>query len=159
MNSHILQSAYAREWAFVKGRSFLLTILALGSVLVTHKIGAYFAAMLAPDIFFISLIIKVGFVALGWAGIDWVLANALAEASTVHPDDTNGSNRPVWVFAICALLTTLLLSIVSNQFISSELAGETHLDDFNITVEKAIDCDIKIIKVGFSCQFTTDKLV
>ncbi len=153
MNSNISQSAYHREWAFVQGRKFLLTILALGSVLVTYKIGTYFADILAPDVFIISLIIKVGFVALGWAGIDWVLANALAEASTVHPDDTKGSNRPVWVFAICALATTLLLSLASNQFISNELAGETHLGDLNATVEKAMVQD-SVLK---SQAFTTLK--
>lgn len=142
MNSHISQSAYHREWAFVYGRKFLLTILALGSVLVTHKIGAYFANILAPDILFISFTIKVGFVALGWAAIDWVLANALAEASSIQSgDDTKTNNRPVWVFAICALATTLLLSIVSNQFISNELAGDTHLDDFNAQVQKAMAQD------------------
>ena len=141
MNSRISQSAYYREWAFVYGRKFLLTILALGSVLVTHKIGMYFAALLAPHSFFFSLIIKTGFVALGWAGIDWVLANALAEASSIHPDEETHNNRPVWVFAICALVTTLLLSIASNQFISNELAGETHLDDFNAQVSKAMTQD------------------
>lgn len=150
MNYHDSESAYFREWAFVKGRSFLLTILALGSVLVTHKIGVYFAALLAPDIFFISLIIKAGFVALGWAGIDWVLANALAEVSSVHPDDTKGSNRPVWIFAVCALATTLLLSLASNQFISSELAGETHLVDFNIQVGKAMTQDSVLKSKAFT---------
>jgi len=117
-------------------KKFLLSILALGSVLVTHKIGSYIGNLIFPTLFAPQLIIQLFFVALGWGAIDWVLANALSSASNV--DGEEGNKRPIWVFAISALASTLLLSITSNYFISGELAGDTYLDDFNSQVKQAM---------------------
>ena len=148
MKNSVQVSAYYQEWAFVYGRKFLLTILALGSVLVTHKIGSYIGNLLFPNFFTPQLIIQLLFVALGWASIDWVLANALSSASNV--DDVEGSKRPIWVFAIVALTSTLLLSITSNYFISGELAGETYLDDFNLQVKQAMVQDSVLKSKAFT---------
>jgi len=148
MKKSVLESAYYQEWAFVKGRKFLLAILALGSVLVTHKIGAYIGNLIFPTLFIPQLVIQIFFVALGWASIDWVLANALSSASNV--DETEGSKRPVWVFAIAALTSTLLLSISSNYFISGELAGKTHLTAFNSQVSRAMVQDSVLKSKAFN---------
>ena len=136
MKNSVQVSAYYQEWAFVYGRKFLLSFLALGSVLVTHKIGSYIGNLVFPDFLIPQIAIQIFFVALGWAAIDWVLANALSSASNV--DDVKGGKRPVWVFAIAALSSTLLLSISSNYFISGEMAGDTYLDDFNLQVKQAM---------------------
>ncbi|MFK7979287.1 MAG: hypothetical protein AB8G86_04860 [Saprospiraceae bacterium] len=148
MKKSVLESAYYQEWAFVQGRKFLLSILALGSVLVTHKIGSYIGNLIFPNLFIPQLVIQILFVALGWASIDWVLANALSSASNV--DDVAGSKRPVWVFAIAALTSTLLLSISSNYFISGELAGKTHLTAFNSQVSRAMVQDSVLKSKAFN---------
>jgi hypothetical protein len=156
-NSQSLQSAYYQEWAFVYGRKFLLTILALGSVLVTHMIGSHIGVLLFPTLFLPQLCVRVFFVAMGWAAIDWVLANALASASNVD-EETEGKDgkkqktgkRSVWVFAIAALASTLALSIVSNYFISNQLAGKTHLSGFNQMVAKSMAQDSSLKAKAFS---------
>ena len=150
------ENAYYQEWAYVQGRKFLLILLALGSLLVTFRIGGYVGNLIFPSspagFFFIRMV----FVALGYAGIDWVLANALASASNVSSsdlvmidDDTGeeiplrkGQNkRSVWVFAISALVTTVGLSLASNFFVSSEMAGESHLIKYNNQVTETMRND------------------
>ena len=133
-NPQTLLSAYYQEWAFVYGRKFLLAILAFGSVLVTHMIGAHIGQLLFPTLPLMLLMTKVFFVAMGWAAIDWVLANALASASNVDEEEETAdgekkkhSKRPVWVFALVALASTLALSLVSNYFISNQSVSYTHL--------------------------------
>ena len=152
--SQVLLSAYYQEWAFVYGRKFLLAILAFGSVLVTHMIGAHIGKLLFPTLPLMLLLTKVFFVAMGWAGIDWVLANALASASNVDEDEraegTTTNKRPVWVFALVALASTLALSLVSNFFISNQLAGKTHLSDFNQMVEKSMAQDSSLKAKAFA---------
>ena len=156
-NSQNLQSAYYQEWAFVYGRKFLLTILALGSVLVTHMIGTHIGVLLFPTLFLPQLCVRVFFVAMGWAAIDWVLANALASASNVD-EETEGKDggkkktgkRSVWLFAITALASTLALSIVSNYFISNQLAGKTHLSGFNQMVAKSMAQDSSLKSKAFA---------
>ena len=156
-NPQTLLSAYYQEWAFVYGRKFLLAILAFGSVLVTHMIGAHIGKLLFPTLPFMLLLTKVFFVAMGWAAIDWVLANALASASNVDEEETtpdgekkNISKRPVWVFALVALASTLALSLVSNYFISNQLAGKTHLSGFNQMVVKSMAQDSSLKAKAFA---------
>ncbi len=143
-NSKVLVSAYYQEWAFVYGRKFLLSILALGSILITHKIGTYIADLLFPENPIFHFTVTVFFVGLGWAGIDWVLANALSSASSIDEEEDENAikaKRPVWFFAIAALISTLLLSLSSNFFISSQLAGKSHLSDFNEQVKQTMAQD------------------
>lgn len=136
-NSKKFDSAYYQEWSFIQGRKFLLSILALGSVLITHKIGSHIAFNLSPNQKSIQFFITSFFIFLGYMGIDWVLANALSSASNVQKKKEQKGNKSIWTFALAALTTTLLLSLVSNFFISSEIAGETPLNYFNEQIEKA----------------------
>ena len=152
-SSKILENAYYQEWAFVYGRKFLLTILAIGSLLVTHKIGIYIGNLLFPDISTLQIIVQIAFIFLGYAGIDWVLANALASASNVETDQDGTSRKTIWVFAIVALASTLLLSISSNFFISNEMAGTPKLDEFNNQVQKAMVQD-SVLKMQAFNQLT-----
>lgn len=155
-NPQTLLSAYYQEWAFVYGRKFLLSVLALGSILVTHMIGAHIGKLLFPTLPLLQLLTKVFFVAMGWAAIDWVLANALASASNVDEEEgKDGENkkyskRPVWVFALVALASTLALSLVSNYFISNQLAGKTHLSGFNQMVAKSMAQDSSLKSQAFA---------
>ena len=156
-NPQTLLSAYYQEWAFVYGRKFLLSVLAFGSVLVTHMIGAHIGKLLFPTLPLLQLLTKIFFVAMGWAAIDWVLANALASASHVDEEEENKdgekkkySKRPVWVFALVALASTLALSLVSNYFISNQLAGETHLSGFNQMVAKSMAQDSSLKSQAFA---------
>lgn len=151
--SQVLLSAYYQEWAFVYGRKFLLAILAFGSVLVTHMIGAHIGNLLFPTLPLMIFLTKVFFVTMGWAGIDWVLANALASASNVDEDERGEkttNKRPVWVFALVALTSTLTLSLISNYFISNQLAGKTHLNDFNQIVIKSMAQDSSLKSKAFA---------
>jgi len=155
-NPQTLLSAYYQEWAFVYGRKFLLSVLALGSILVTHMIGAHIGKLLFPTLPLLQLLTKIFFVAMGWAAIDWVLANALASASNVDEEEgKDGENkkyskRPVWVFALVALASTLALSLVSNYFISNQLAGKTHLSGFNQMVAKSMAQDSSLKSQAFA---------
>lgn len=150
------ESAYNQEWAYVQGRKFLLILLALGSLLVTFRIGGYVGNLIFPASPTGFFIIRLAFVALGYAGIDWVLANALASASSVAPtdvvvidedtgkkvpQDSDRRKRSVWAFALAALFTTIGLSVASNFFVSSEMAGESHLMYFNAQVAGAMRND------------------
>ncbi len=150
------QSAYNQEWAYVQGRKFLLILLALGSLLVTFRIGGYVGSLMFPPSSFGILLMRIVFVAIGYAGIDWVLANALASASSISSkdviviDDDTGQEIPqhygkirrsVWVFALVALLTTIGLSIVSNFFLSAQMAGESYLPAFNEQVTETMRRD------------------
>jgi hypothetical protein len=81
------ESAYYQEWAYVQGRTFLLFLLALGSLLVTFRIGAYLGSLLFPDSPKLVFAVKSGFVFLGYLGIDWVLATALSSASHISDSD------------------------------------------------------------------------
>lgn len=152
-SSKILENAYYQEWAFVYGRKFLLTILAIGSLLVTHKIGIYIGNLLFPDTSALQIIVQLAFIFLGYAGIDWVLANALASASNVETDQDKASRKTIWIFAIAALASTLLLSLSSNFFISNEMAGTPKLDEFNNQVQKAMVQD-SILKMQAFTQLT-----
>ncbi len=154
-NPQTLLSAYYQEWAFVYGRKFLLSVLALGSVLVTHLIGSYIGKLLFPTLPLLQLLTTGFFVAMGWAAIDWVLANALASASNVDEEAKDGekkkySKRPVWGFALVALASTLALSLVSNYFISNQLAGKTHLSGFNQMVAKSMVQDSSLKSQAFT---------
>lgn len=150
------ESAYYQEWAYVQGRTFLLFLLALGSLLVTFRIGEYLGSLLFPDTPKLVFVIKAGFVLLGYLGIDWVLATALSSASHISDSDVviidedtgkatqagpSSRKRSVWVFAIAALLSTVGLSLVSNLFVSTEMAGRSHLLTYNGQVEQAISND------------------
>jgi hypothetical protein len=161
-NSQSLVSAYYQEWAFVYGRKFLLAILAFGSILVTHMIGAHIGQLLFPTLPLMLLLTKVFFVAMGWAAIDWVLANALSSASNVDEEESEDgkktSKRPVWVFALTALASTLALSLVSNYFISNQLAGKTHLSGFNQMVEKSMAQDSSLKSKAFTILADAPKI-
>ena len=69
---------------------------------------------------------------VGLHAIDWVLKNSLAAGSNVGKDEQNSPTpKSVIRFAGAALLTTLGLSLASNPFISTELAGDSYLPKFN----------------------------
>lgn len=150
------ESAYYQEWAYVQGRTFLLFLLAIGSLLVTFRIGEYLGGLLFPGIPGLVFLTKGAFVFFGYMGIDWVLATALSSASHITDsevviiDEDTGAEvqarpssrkRSVWVFATAALLSTVGLSIVSNLFVSTEMAGQSHLLTYNGQIEQAMNHD------------------
>lgn len=134
------ESARFQEWSYIQGRKFLLLLLALGSLLITFKIGSYVGNLIFPFSPTLMFLIQNLFVLLGYLGIDWVLMTALAGASTVTENEEK-QNRSVWFFAVAALLSTVGLSIASNFFISQEMAGKSHLPDYNNQVKQAMAND------------------
>lgn len=144
------ETAYYQEWAYVQGRTFLLTLLALGSLLITFKIGSYIGGLVFLENQMGQLTIQMFFVLLGYLGIDWVLANALASASNVDAKGKDKNKKSAWVFAVVALLTTVGLSVASNVLISSDMAGESHLSDFNNQIKGAMANDSLMKTKAFS---------
>ena len=148
--SKVEENAYYQEWAYVQGRKFLLSLLALGSLLITFRIGEYIGTLIFPYHEMGEFTVTLIFVFLGYMGIDWVLANALASASNVDEKTKDKSKRSAWIFAGTALLTTIGLSIASNFFISSEMAGQSHLQEYNEQVIGAISNDSLMKMKAFS---------
>ena len=178
--SNAQHNAYNQEWAYVYGRKFLLFLLAIGSILVTFQIGGYVGGLLAPGHNATLLVMQGIFVLIGYAGIDWVLANALASASTVSDkaqapliliddetgeeihispaDDQKGdSKRSVWIFAVLALITTIGLSLVSNTYISTQMAGDSHLENFNDHVAQVMRRDSALKSRAFNALQSAEK--
>ena len=112
------ENAYQQEWAYVKGRMFTLNLLAIGSLVVTFRLGGFIGNMVSDNsttVFFIRAI----FMWLAYMAIDWVLKNSLAAASNVGKDEQNSPTpKSVIRFAGAALLTTLGLSLASNLLLA-----------------------------------------
>jgi len=144
------ENAYHQEWAYVKGRMFTLNLLAIGSLVVTFRLGKFIGNMLTTNTWMVFIIQGV-FMWLAYMAVDWVLKNALSAASNVEQGD-NPSPTPKSVirFAGAALLTTLILSIASNPFISTELSGESHLPKLNSDIISAIQRDSSLKMAAFA---------
>ncbi len=163
MTKNTQNNTYYQEWGYLKGRQFLLTILAIGSILTMFRLGTFVGSLISPNTNTIFTF-QLTFVFLGYLGIDWVLANALAGYSTLNEGETividndtgkrvsqqNPAQRLLWKFALTALFTTLVLSIVSNLFISSEMAGESELKIYNQQLIGAIKSDSTLKMKAFS---------
>lgn len=133
------QAARNQELAYIKGRQFVLTIAAVGSMLISFKIGEYTGELLFPYSPNMQFVIKNIFVLTIYLAIDWNLLNSLSSASNISKNA--GKKRPVWILSILTLATTLTLSIASNFFISSDMAGDSHLMAFNKEVSAKIKMD------------------
>lgn len=144
------ENAYQQEWAYVKGRTFTLNLLALGSLVVTFRLGGFIGNMVSSNdnvVFSVRLI----FMWLAYMAVDWVLKNALAAASNVQKDEEDSPTpKSVMRFAAAALVTTLGLSLASNPFISSELAGKSYLPEFNQEIVAAIQRDSTLKMEAFA---------
>lgn len=148
--NHSQENAYSQEWAYVKGRVFTLNLLALGSLVVTFRLGGFIGNMVSEN-GSVVFVIRLIFMWLAYMAVDWVLKNSLAAASNVQKDETSSPTpKSVIRFAGAALLTTLGLSIASNPFISSELAGESYLPQFNQEIVAAIQRDSSLKMEAFA---------
>ncbi len=144
------ENAYQQEWAYVKGRGFTLNLLAIGSLVVTFRLGGFIGNMVSSGSTTIFCIRAV-FMWLAYMAVDWVLKNSLAAASNVEKGEkATPTPKSVILFAVTALLTTLGLSIASNPFISNELAGESYLPQFNQEIVAAIQRDSSLKVQAFS---------
>lgn len=149
-NNAYQDNAYKQEWAYVKGRGFTLNLLAIGSLVVTFRLGGFIGKMVSSNdltIFFVRAI----FMWLAYMAVDWVLKNSLAAASNVDKGDhSSPTSKNIIRFAAVALFTTLGLSIASNPFISTELAGDSYLPQFNQEIIAAVQRDSSLKVQAFS---------
>lgn len=149
-NNASQENAYKQEWSYVKGRGFILNLLAIGSLVVTFRLGGFIGNMVSSNNSTIFCVRAI-FMWLAYMAVDWVLKNSLAAASNVEKGE-NSSPPPKSVirFATAALFTTLGLSIASNPFISTELAGDSYLPQFNQEIVAAIQRDSSLKTQAFS---------
>lgn len=138
-NRQDLPAEAKTELAYYIGRNITITILSLGSMIVTYRIGGMVGEMISasPTVSFFT---KNIFVMLG-LGVDFILINALGAVSMPQK-----SSKILWILVVSSLVVTLSLSVVSNSFVSEETSGRSHLYSLNESIESARKQD-SIIKL------------
>ena len=138
------ESTYYIEWGYVKGRSFTLTFLALGTMLVFYRIGTNLGQLTFEEGSPWVQVSRIVAVAIAYYAIDWVLKIILTDVATIakvteydlqHPDDEEATAvkrevGKIWRVAVAALAITTTISTVSNFFVSSDLSGESHIQNY-----------------------------
>ena len=155
--SRTQENAYKQEWGYVTGRQFLLSIVAIGSMIITMHLGGYVGElMFGVGAIQAVFAMKCLFVFLCFVAIDWVLINSLSSASNITNADieiidedtgerinqnNDAGKRSIWQLATASLIATISLSIASNFLISFFIGGENPAADYNRQIEAAMDKD------------------
>lgn len=100
MARRVLNSHYYTEWGYVRGRQFLQILMATGTILAMNLIGGQIGTLMAPEVFIVEIVCRIVFMAFGYFGIDWALANSLSSWSTVEKEEEEEEEEEEQVQAV-----------------------------------------------------------